>query len=335
MIRFACPGCAATFTVDDNRAGKSGKCPKCQSEFVIPETEPVAVVSVPVTMPVPVPVSSLAARNAEEPVEIEPCPKCATKLSVSGGDIGNDVECPYCKTVFQAIEPGSRPPAPPPAPSRKSMLESTDDNGRPKSRRNDADDDDDRPRKRRRDVDDDEDDVPKIKSKSASRRRDEDDAPKSKSKSDSRRRDEDDDNDDAPRSRTKSSRRRDEDDDYDDDRPRKKRYRRGGGGGDSRRTTITRIGVLACGKVMAMVLTVWVFISFVFSMFLGLIVGTSISRTGGPDVFASLIGGSLITLVIAIPISLIGGFISGMILALIYNAAASIAGGFEMEIEED
>ena len=331
MIRFACPGCAATFTVDDNRAGKSGKCPKCQSEFVIPETEPVAVVSVPVTMPVPVPVSSLAARNAEEPVEIEPCPKCATKLSVSGGDIGNDVECPYCKTVFQAIEPGSRPPAPPPAPSRKSMLESTDDNGRPKSRRNDADDDDDRPRKRRRDVDDDEDDVPKIKSKSASRRRDEDDddAPKSKSKSDSRRRDEDDDNDDAPRSRTKSSRRRDEDDDYDDDRPRKKRYRRGGGGGDSRRTTITRIGVLACGKVMAMMMTVTSFILLIASMLID-----SPPARGGTSTSNLIQFTGVLALAAPIVFGIIG-FIYGVILALIYNAAAGIAGGFEMEIEED
>lgn len=319
MIRFACPGCAATFTVDDNRAGKSGKCPKCQSEFVIPETEPVAVVSVPVPVPMPIPVTSLAARNAEEPVEIEPCPKCATKLSVSGGDIGNDVECPYCKTVFQAIEPGSRPPAPPPAPGRKSVLESTDDNGRPKSRRSDADDDDDRPRKRRRDADDDADDIPKIKSKSASRRRDEDD-------------------EDAPRSRSKPSRRRDEDDDYDDDRPRKKRYRRGGGGGDSRRTTITRIGVLACGKVMAMMMAVTMFIVMLFAILIGLVIGSTVSRgggNGGPDIIGAIFSGGIIGLVLAPIFYGIGGFIYGMIIALIYNAAASIAGGFEMEIEED
>ena len=318
MIRFACPGCAATFTVDDNRAGKSGKCPKCQSEFVIPEMEPVAVVSVPV--PMPIPVSSLAARNAEEPVEIEPCPKCATKLSVSGGDIGNDVECPYCKTVFQAIEPGSRPPAPPPAPSRKSMLESTDDNGRPKSRRNDADDVDDRPRKRRRDVDDDEDDdVPKSKSKSASRRREEED-------------------EDVPKSKSKSaSRRRDEDDDYDDDRPRKKRYRRSGGGGDSRRTTITRIGVLACGKVMAMMMAVTMFIVMLFAVLIGLVIGSTTSRngSGGPDILSAIFSGGIIGLVLAPIFYGIGGFIYGMILALIYNAAAGIAGGFEMDIEED
>ncbi len=319
MIRFACPGCAATFTVDDNRAGKSGKCPKCQSEFVIPETEPVAVVSVPVPVPMPIPVTSLAARNAEEPVEIEPCPKCATKLSVSGGDIGNDVECPYCKTVFQAIEPGSRPPAPPPAPGRKSVLESTDDNGRPKSRRNDADDDDDRPRKRRRDADDDADDIPKIKSKSASRRRDEDD-------------------EDAPRSRSKPSRRRDEeDDDNDDDRPRKKRYRRGGGG-DSRRTTITRIGVLACGKVMAMMMAVTMFIVMLFAILIGLVIGSTVSRgggNGGPDIIGAIFSGGIIGLVLAPIFYGIGGFIYGMIIALIYNAAAGIAGGFEMEIEED
>ncbi len=326
MIRFACPGCAATFTVDDNRAGKSGKCPKCQSEFVIPETEPVAVVSVPVTMPVPV--SSLAARNAEEPVEIEPCPKCATKLSVSGGDIGNDVECPYCKTVFQAIKPGSRPPAPPPAPGRKSLLESTDDNGRPKSRRNDANEDDDRPRKRRRDVDDDEDDVPKIKSKSASRRRDEDDddydSPKSKNKS--RRRDEDDE-ENSPKSK---SRRRDEEDEDYDDRPRKKRYR----GGNGRRVTITRVNVLATGKVMAMMSAVTTFIAVLMVLIISL--GVDSRPAQGGIGIGNLIENFAIAALIFAPIIYgIFGFIYGVILALIYNAASGIAGGFEMEIEED
>lgn len=304
MIRFACPGCAATFTVDDNRSGKSGKCPKCQSEFVIPEMEPI-----PSPTPVSVSISAPAPRNAEEPVEIEPCPKCSTKLSVSGSDIGNDVECPYCKTVFQAIKPGSRPQAPPPAPSRKSQFESTDDTGRPKSRRNDADDDDDRPRKRRRDTeDDDEDDVPKIKSKSESRRRDEDD-------------------DDSPKSRNKS-RRRDEDDDYEDDRPRKKRYR----GRNGRRMTITRVNVLATGKVMAMMLAVSTFIVILIALLVSLGVDTRPGRGG----IGNLIEGYGIIALIAAPILYgIFGFIYGVIIALIYNAASGIAGGFEMEIEED
>ncbi len=42
MIRFACPTCAATFTVDDAKSGAAGKCPKCQARFVIPVAGPAA-----------------------------------------------------------------------------------------------------------------------------------------------------------------------------------------------------------------------------------------------------------------------------------------------------
>ena len=37
MIRFACPGCSSTFTVADEKAGKTGKCPKCHIQFTIPQ----------------------------------------------------------------------------------------------------------------------------------------------------------------------------------------------------------------------------------------------------------------------------------------------------------
>ena len=39
MIRFACPGCGATYSVDDAKGGKSGRCPKCQTQFQIPMPE--------------------------------------------------------------------------------------------------------------------------------------------------------------------------------------------------------------------------------------------------------------------------------------------------------
>lgn len=170
MIRFACPGCQATFTVEDAKAGKTGNCPKCQTQFIIPQAEEA-----------PQPSSAV---SSSAPVEIEPCPKCQTRLSVAASDVGSDVECPYCKTVFKAAKAGSRPPAPPPAPPRKSDLESTDDMGRPKSRRRPEDEDDDRPRKRGR--------------------RDEDDESERPSR---RRRDDDDDDDDRPSRRRGSARR--------------------------------------------------------------------------------------------------------------------------------
>ena len=154
MIRFACPGCSATFNVDDAKAGKPGKCPKCNTQFIIPEADPPALgVGAP-----PLPSQAPA---SDETVEISPCPKCSTQLTVSTGDVGLDVECPTCATVFKAVKPGrnSTPPAPPPAPPKRSALESTDSTGKPKSKRrdDDRDDDDDRPKSRRRKDDDDED----------------------------------------------------------------------------------------------------------------------------------------------------------------------------------
>ena len=100
MIRFACPGCGAKFTVDDARGGRTGKCPKCQAQFQIPMPEgappapPVtAAAEPPATFPPPPPPDPSA------PVEINPCPGCQARLSVAASDLGVDVECPYCKTV--------------------------------------------------------------------------------------------------------------------------------------------------------------------------------------------------------------------------------------------
>ncbi|MDB5313034.1 MAG: hypothetical protein JWO38_7236 [Gemmataceae bacterium] len=39
-IRIACPSCAAVLTVPDTAAGKTGKCPKCQTPIAIPPATP-------------------------------------------------------------------------------------------------------------------------------------------------------------------------------------------------------------------------------------------------------------------------------------------------------
>lgn len=212
MIRFACPGCNATYTVGDDRAGKITKCPKCQTKFQIPEPEPTSG-----GVPPPLPRPSVAPPPlpaSDDPVEVAPCPKCATRLSVMPGDIGLDVECPTCQTVFRAVRPDDAPafpPAPPPAPPKRTSLESTDDTGRPLSRR-------------RRDEDEDEDERP-------SRR--------------SRRRDDDDEDEDERPSRKR--RRRDDDDDDEDDRPRKRRRSRGRGRMEPHRGgTILALGIFGC-----------------------------------------------------------------------------------------
>ena len=151
MIKFACPGCEAVFTVGDEKAGKTGKCPKCSAQFLIPDAEPPAFDAAPAPTPSPPPPAEDAA------VEIKPCPGCQAKLTVAVGDLGLDVECPYCKAVYKAAKPGGSVAniAVDDRPKRNSRRESDDEDDRPsrKSRRDrydDDDDDDDRPRSKRR-----------------------------------------------------------------------------------------------------------------------------------------------------------------------------------------
>jgi hypothetical protein len=166
MIRFACPGCSATFSVPDEKAGKHGKCPTCLAEFVIPDADPSAPPPLPGTEPPPLPDFPAPAAK-DSAFEIKPCPGCGGRLSVAPADLGSQVECPYCKTTFRSLRAVSTAPAPPPAPPKVSDFEHTDDAGRPKQKRETDDDDDDRPSRRRRralgDDDDDDDDRPRLR----------------------------------------------------------------------------------------------------------------------------------------------------------------------------
>jgi predicted Zn finger-like uncharacterized protein len=161
MIRLACPGCSATFTVDDDKAGKAGKCSKCQTQFVIPSADTGQLGSTHQKPP------SMSAGSGHGTVEIASCPKCQTRLSVAASDIGLEVECPYCKTVFKAAHDGSQATPIPvvsvagsePRPKRRSNDDGED---RPRRYRNEDDDDfeladdidieNDRPRRRQRAV---------------------------------------------------------------------------------------------------------------------------------------------------------------------------------------
>lgn len=165
MIRFACPGCNATYTVEDAKGGKAGKCPKCQAQFVIPPADAAAgSSSAPAPSPPPPP-----ATNAT--VEIKPCPKCSARLSVAPSDIGVDVECPYCQAVYTAQRAGAPAPDRPirrreeDRPSRRRPLAESEEEDRPSRRRRGEDDEDDRPSRRSRDEDEDdeEDDRPRKK----------------------------------------------------------------------------------------------------------------------------------------------------------------------------
>jgi DNA-directed RNA polymerase subunit M/transcription elongation factor TFIIS len=154
MIQFACPSCAAVFSVGDEKAGKTGKCPKCDAKFVIPDAEPGAAPSPP--LPV------------DDNVEIKPCPGCQAKLTVARGDIGLDVECPYCKTVYKAAKAGgSSAVIRTDRPSKRSAPVEDDEDDRPsRRRRRDEDDDEDDRASQRRDRSDDDDDRPRKKRRS-------------------------------------------------------------------------------------------------------------------------------------------------------------------------
>ncbi len=203
MIRFACPGCAATYTVADEKAGKTGKCPKCESQFVIPAapTPSDADVFTPPAPPPP-PVGVLQGADAPrspvaaEPVEIVPCPGCGSRLTVLPEDLGLDVECPTCARVYTAKRPTGGSKTSRPLGDGSKTSRSVNDGGS----RN-------RPSLPPRGADDEEDDRPRRRpARAAAEDDDDDDRPR-------RRRDED---DDRPR------RRRDED----DDRPRRRPRRR-------------------------------------------------------------------------------------------------------------
>lgn len=141
MIRFACPNCDAVYSVAEEKAGKTGQCPKCLSQFLIPVPDPTSVPS-----PNPAPDKPVA-----ESIEITPCPGCQARIAVHEPDLKSNVECPYCATVFVAERVQHKPESKPDSPRDRDW----GDEDRPtkrRSRRDEVDDDDvdeDRPRRRR------------------------------------------------------------------------------------------------------------------------------------------------------------------------------------------
>ena len=107
MIRFSCPVCEAKYSSGDERGGLTVTCPKCKSQFIIPPPEP--KIEPPLQ-------AAIVIRNVTVP--IAPCPGCWSPLQVASSDVGLDIECPHCSTVYTAvqvdedgnpIEPTSRP----------------------------------------------------------------------------------------------------------------------------------------------------------------------------------------------------------------------------------
>ncbi len=138
MIRIECPGCAATFSVPETKAGQTGRCPTCGTQVAVPAADlPMVAADAP------------APSLGQESVEVRPCPGCQARIAVARGDLGTTVECPYCVTRFLAEAADETPPVP--RTPRRERPSSRSSPPRRSQRRDETDDDDDdRPRRRSR-----------------------------------------------------------------------------------------------------------------------------------------------------------------------------------------
>lgn len=136
-----CPTCQAKMSVHAEDVGFDIQCPFCQTTFlgVAAPTLPAATSGAKPPAPEP------------ESIEIAPCPKCQAELTVAPEDLGSDVECPFCQTVYEAEKP--RPKAlkrqPDAVPiDRKPMKLKVEKESEPEEEEDE--DDDYRPRKRKK-----------------------------------------------------------------------------------------------------------------------------------------------------------------------------------------
>ena len=132
MIRFACPNCQTPFSAAEEHGGQRTTCKQCGTKFLIPgdaEPPPYEIVpsnDLPAPKPVPEREQSLDVPPTPEaptpeappadpavPIELAPCPKCQAKMSVRPEDVGFDLQCPFCQTMFRGV--AASDPAPPPS----------------------------------------------------------------------------------------------------------------------------------------------------------------------------------------------------------------------------
>ena len=96
--------------------------------------------------------------------------------------------------------------------------------------------------------------------------------------------------------------------------------------------TITHLGVFSVAKIYGAIMAVFgLIIGVIYGLFVMLFGAAMMSQSrgaGGASVFVGLV------MMIVIPIMYgVIGFVGGAIAALIYNVAAGIAGGVEIEVE--
>ena len=126
MIRFACPNCQTPFSAAEEHAGQRTTCKQCGTKFLIPggaEPPPYEILpsnELPAPKPVPErepsldvpPTPEAPPADAAVPVELAPCPKCQAKMSVRPEDVGFDLQCPFCQTMFRGVAASDPAPAP-------------------------------------------------------------------------------------------------------------------------------------------------------------------------------------------------------------------------------
>ena len=125
MIRFACPNCQTPFSAAEEHGGQRTTCKQCGTKFLIPGgAEPPPYEIVPSNEhPAPKPTlerePSLDVPPTPEappadpavPVELAPCPTCQAKMSVRPEDVGFDLQCPFCQTMFRGVAASGPAPA--------------------------------------------------------------------------------------------------------------------------------------------------------------------------------------------------------------------------------
>ena len=99
---------------------------------------------------------------------------------------------------------------------------------------------------------------------------------------------------------------------------------------------IRRMGVLSCAKIYSITLAAMGLILGVIYGLIFMVVGGAMMAGGGRD--SGMAGGSSIVIglvmMIAIPVFYgVIGFVGGIIGALVYNVAAGVVGGLELELE--
>lgn len=100
----------------------------------------------------------------------------------------------------------------------------------------------------------------------------------------------------------------------------------------SQTTQIRRIDILSAGKIVG---AIYVSFGLVFGLLVSLIGAFGVFLGGGAGDGNAIVGGAILSLmaVVIYPLFLgVGGFIGGIITALIYNFVAGVVGGIRLEL---